>query len=123
MSELTPKVSLANLARGGLEERFQAAFLELLANIADPNTDAKAARKVVITLVFKPAESREEAAMTAKVETRLQALSPVGSTVFLGWDARTGQMAGREFDPRQQDLEFDVVAVGQVTRETKKGAN
>lgn len=98
-------VTLSTLAQGAALERFQDALGEVLKNIADPNTDAEAARKIVLTVTFVPADDRRMG--DVKIDTKLQ-LAPataVGTRVFFG--KHQGQHVAVEHDPRQMRLGID----------------
>ena len=62
-------LSFSTLAGGGVEEKLQYALSEVAANIADPNTDAKKARKITMTIALKPNESRMVANVDINVKT------------------------------------------------------
>lgn len=64
-------MKLNQIAKGALEEQFEAEFRTLLKNIADPNTDPKKARKITITLTIKPNEKRNIADMSFQTKAIL----------------------------------------------------
>jgi len=45
------QIDLASLAEGALQERFEQDLQKIAENIQDENTDAKAKRKLTITLI------------------------------------------------------------------------
>lgn len=51
-------MQLSEIGGGALQEVFELELKKLLLNIRDPNTDAKAKRKITIDLSFKPNEKR-----------------------------------------------------------------
>lgn len=76
--------TLASIADGAAEELFANALAQVLANIDDPNTDAKAARAITITVTMKPNEQRAQASVVVKCATKLAGISPVGTVVLMG---------------------------------------
>jgi len=55
----TIEKSVLEMAKGALIEQFNTEFVKIGSNILDPNTDATKARKITLTLTFKPDENRE----------------------------------------------------------------
>lgn len=54
-------LSIPNLCNGGLVERLHGEMRRAVENILDPNTEAKKARKVTLTITIKPNEHRNMA--------------------------------------------------------------
>lgn len=113
--------SLSTMKNGALEERFQRELARVLANIADPNTSREASRSISLHIVFKPAEDRQYAAVTARVVSKLAPDKPLttftlfeehgdGLTIAVEQVPRAGE------DPRQTEF----VAGGEVTPITRK---
>jgi len=103
------KLSFSTLAGGGVEEKLQYALDEVAANIADPNTDAKKARKVTMTLTFKPNEQRTISNLDIDVKTSL--VQPVGisTTLMIDRDEK-GKMVVAEMygkDPKQGVIDYE----------------
>lgn len=116
---------LATLAGGGAEERFQKAVQDAIENITDPNVDAKAKRRIVVTLTIMPNEEREECALTIDVETKFPARRSAPSTLFIAH--RRGVYEAREWHPNQESLfppeEPPAGVVDIRDNKNKKGAN
>lgn len=55
----TIKLNLSAIGDGGLQEKVDKELEKVFDNILDPNTDVKAARKLVITLTMKPDDARQ----------------------------------------------------------------
>lgn len=53
------KLNLAEMAQGAFMEQFHIELHIVLANIKDPNTDPKKARKITLTATLKSDEERE----------------------------------------------------------------
>lgn len=51
-------VDLEKFANGSLSAQVNRAFEEVAENIQNPNTDARAVRKITITIAFKPNAER-----------------------------------------------------------------
>nr|MDD3021825.1 replication terminator protein [Alphaproteobacteria bacterium] len=101
------KLSFATIAGGGVEEKLQYALSEVAANIADPNTDAKKARKVTMTLTIKPNESRMIANVDIDVKTSLAAPVGISTTLMIDRD-KEGKVVASEIygkDPKQQTVD------------------
>lgn len=52
-------INLETLANGAFTEQVNREIQKVIENIQDPNTDAKAARKVTVTITLKPNEQRD----------------------------------------------------------------
>lgn len=99
-------VTLANLGDGAALEQFQAAFDEVLRNVADINTDPEQRRSVALTVSIVPNEDREIGEMQIKVSTKLAGTKPVKTTVFIVRHA--GQVIAVEQNPKQLALGMDL---------------
>lgn len=112
---------LSTIKGGALEERFQRELERVLANIADPNTSRETGRAITIQLVFKPADDRQYAAVTARVTSKLAPDRPLTTfTLFEeqgdGLRIAVEQVPRAGEDPRQVEL----AAGGEVTPITRK---
>lgn len=103
------KLSFSTLAGGGVEEKLQFALDEVAANIADPNTDAKKARKVTMTLTLKPNENRMVAEMNIEVKTSLVAPASISTTLLIDRDEKGRAVAAEMYgkDPDQGVVDFE----------------
>lgn len=88
-----PLNNLNELARGALAEKFEKELSKVLANVYDPNTDEKKARKVVLTLTIKPGEKRQTCQMIIDATSVLAPAKPVGIPLFLDKDAQGNVIA------------------------------
>lgn len=103
------KLSFSTLAGGGVEEKLQYALDEVAANIADPNTDAKKARKVTMTLTLKPNEQRSIANLDIDVKTSLVAPVGISTTLVIDRD-KDGKVVTSEIhgkDPNQGHIDYE----------------
>lgn len=78
------------IADGAFTERLNAALLEVAENIQDPNTDAKAKRKINISLTFSPNKSRTVSNVVISVNTKLAPKNEIETQIAAGIDPRTG---------------------------------
>ena len=103
------KLSFSTLAGGGVEEKLLFALNEVAANITDPNTDAKKARKVTMTLTLKPNENRMVAEMNIDVKTSLAAPAGISTTLLIDRDEKGKAVAAEMYgkDPDQQVIDYE----------------
>lgn len=97
-------VTLDTIGGGALSELFGAELARILANIADPNTDATAKRSISITVSVKPKGDREVADVELKCSSKLAGITTVSTQLFMG--RHQGKLIAVENDPRQSNL-FD----------------
>ena len=79
-------VTLSTLSGGAANDYFANAMEEVIANIKDVNTPAKATRKIVLTLCIKPTEDRLMAQTDLSVKTTLPPIKPFSKSMFFGRD-------------------------------------
>jgi hypothetical protein len=96
------EVTLMTIARGAVPELFQEEFTRLLANIDDPNTDAEAARKITIEMIFKPSENRDSAAVRVLVKSKLPGFRPAGASIWIS--KKGGGIVALQANPDQGEL-------------------
>ncbi|MNC08508.1 hypothetical protein D3C75_560960 [compost metagenome] len=80
------EIKLESLADGSISERFKQELSKVLTNIADPNTAAKAVRKVAITLTIKPNDNREMAEVSISATSTLAPAKEVLTTIIMDRD-------------------------------------
>ena len=100
-------VKLETLAGGAIAERFNDALQEVLDNIVDPNTDYKKARKVTLSVSFKPREDRSFAIVGCDVKTTIAPPKVVETGIVIDTDGR-GRAVAAEYAnqiPGQMDVE------------------
>lgn len=124
-----PKINLDTFANGALSERANAAINEVLANIADRNTDATKKRTVTITLAFTADEERDLAMVDIEAKTKLVPATSVGTKVLIDFDT-SGKVIGQELKsgvPGQTMIDGEtgeiVTDVGQPISEIENDGN
>lgn len=98
------QITLETLAGGALKERFEHELARALANIANPDTPATAARDITVKVRIKPQEDREIGLITATVTSKLPPLLSAVTQAFFG--TKDGVLMAVEPDARQPAL-FD----------------
>ncbi len=88
-------VNLNNLAGGGVAEQFNRELLKVLENIADPNTDAKKARKITLTVTLKADDERDIANVSFETKSSLAPAKTVGTKIVMDYDNK-GRVTGAE---------------------------
>lgn len=95
--------TLFSIGGGVANEKFVAEFEKILANIRDPNTEAKAKRRITLDFVFHPSEDRSQVLVAITGDSRLSASKPSGDVIYVG--RQDGQLVGKvmqpKFDPSQ----------------------
>lgn len=102
----TKNVNILELAKGAIAEQIDIEVAKAMANIVDPNTDAKTARKLTITLTLKPDENRETISISAQAKAALAPIKPISTTLVVGTN-KDGQPIAAELtkqDPNQIEI-------------------
>jgi uncharacterized protein YuzE len=92
MSEI---INLADFAEGAVAERFNIELRKVLENIADPNTDPKKKRKVVLTITLAADEQRDIAQVSIQAKTTLVPAKDIETKIILDYDNK-GNVTGAE---------------------------
>ncbi len=92
------KDSILDICNGALAEEVAVQMVRIAENLADPNTDAKAARKLTIDLSFKQDERRQVTAVSFKVTPKLAASRPIEVNMTFGKNAAGVMMAAELVD-------------------------
>ncbi|WP_411553305.1 replication terminator protein [Paenibacillus lautus] len=95
------KITLESLANGGVVERFEQELEKVFANIGDPNTNAKATRKISLALTIKPDDKREVAEVTIQATTTLAPSKELMTTIIMDRD-NDGKVVGAELKSSMQ---------------------
>lgn len=101
-------LSLDNIGLGALKEQFGIELQKVLENISDPNTDAKKARKVTISVTLKPNEKRNIAMMSLQAKCSLVPSGAIETEIYIDRD-KNGEVIAEELHgqlPGQMKMEF-----------------
>jgi hypothetical protein len=79
-------ITLDNLNGGQVVALFDREIEKLLANIADENTPAQAARSITISIKVKPAEDRGSATIEVSAKSTLAGVKPSKSYAVFAFD-------------------------------------
>lgn len=82
----TVETSVLEMAKGAILEQTDNEMARIMANILDPNTDAKKARKLTITLTFKADETREFVSLEAQAKSTIAPIMPIATRMILEAD-------------------------------------
>lgn len=88
-------INLSNFADGAVAERFDHELRKLLENIADPNTDAKKARKLTLTLTLKADDKRDIAAVSIQAKSTIAPAKDIETKIIMDYDNK-GKVTGAE---------------------------
>ena len=91
--------SLLQMAKGAIQERVDYEVSRVVDNILDMNTEAKAKRKVVLTIVMAPDEDRRVVKIEASAKSTLAPVTPVGTSLVVTADGN-GEMMLAEIIPQ-----------------------
>ena len=100
-NSIQSKLNLAEMAQGAFMEQFHRELNQVLANIADPNTDPKKARKITLTMTLKPEENREVVTVETQSKSTLVPPKPLGTTNILDRD-HDGSVVGADLKSGQK---------------------
>lgn len=95
----TREVNILELAKGAIMEQVDNESAKILANILDPNTDAKKARKLTITVTFKSDLKRESVDCEAQAKSTLAPIMPISTRIYVEQD--------KDGNPRAMELTRD----------------
>lgn len=93
-------LTLESIKDGAVKERFARQLRRVLDNIGDPNTDATATRKLVVTVSLTPNKDRTAADLDTEVDVKLAPPKTIESSVIL--TTRGNTVHARE--PRQVSM-------------------
>lgn len=123
------KVNLETFAGGALQEKFDAAMEQVLANMLDPNTPWKNKRSITVNVTFEQNEDRDDTTVDVSVVPKLAAAKSIGTRMAIGKDIKTGKLYAEEYgsqvrgqmsldDLEQQDAEEETARDTDVTEKT-----
>ena len=106
--------SLDSLANGALLEKFNAAMSKVTENIADPNTKAKAKRKIIMEIICSPEEDRDFVPIEIAVKTTLAPAKSIASRIVIGRD-KDGKAVSNEYNGNKNQIRMEVAENGDVS--------
>lgn len=110
MPDKNPKyLSLENLGKGILLEKFDDALQDVLKNIDDPNFEIKAKRKISIDLTIKPIGKGNACTYVLDVKTKLAPANKHEGTIMTARVKGEGGYVASEVDLDQEEMNFNNV--------------
>ncbi|MCR1902260.1 replication terminator protein [Ligilactobacillus apodemi] len=112
----TINLDLKQMAEGGVNEKLERAFREVIENILDPNTDQSKKREIELKIGIKPSNDLKQAEVSVQVKTKLVPENSVPTTILIGKDAKgavhanellSGVEGQTFFDPQDSTLKTD----------------
>lgn len=112
----TINLDLKQMAEGGVNEKLERAFREVIENILDPNTDQSKKREIELKIGIKPSSDLKQAEVSVQVKTKLVPENSVPTTILIGKDAKgaihvnellSGVEGQTFFDPQDSTLKTD----------------
>lgn len=91
------KVNLETFAGGALQEKFDIAMEQVLANMLDPNTPWKNKREITVKVTFEQNEDRNDTTVDVSVVPKLAASKSIGTRMVIGKDIKTGKVYAEEY--------------------------
>nr|DAS38718.1 MAG TPA: hypothetical protein [Caudoviricetes sp.] len=89
-------INMEEFASGAFTVQVNRAMEKVMKNIQDPNTDAKATRKITVTIAFKPNETRNFVATGVVAKTSLAPELGAVTTMTCGTNLKTGDIEAVE---------------------------
>lgn len=89
-------INLETFANGAFTAQVNRAIEEVTKNIQDPNTDAGTARKITVTIAFKPNQERNFIATGVQTKTTFAPALGAVTALSMGRDLRTGEVEAVE---------------------------
>lgn len=94
-------INLETFANGAFSAQVNRAMEEVTKNIQDPNTEPSAARKITVTISFKPNVERNFTATGVQTKTTLAPALGAVTALSMGKDIRTGAVEAVEIGTGQ----------------------
>lgn len=110
-------MNLETFANGAFTAQVNRAIEEVTKNIQDPNTEAGAARKITVTIGFKPNADRSFVATGVQTKTTLAPALGAVTAIRMGKDIRTGEVEAVEVGTGQIPGQMSITDVSGVVPE------
>lgn len=91
------KVNLETFAGGALQEKFDIAMEQVLANMLDPNTPWKNKREITVKVTFEQNEDRDDTTVDVSVVPKLAASKSIGTRMAIGKNIKSGELYAEEY--------------------------
>ena len=91
------KVNLKEFAGGAMQEKFDLAMEQVLANMLDPNTPWKNKREINIKISFEQNEDRDDTHVEVSVVPKLAAVKSIGTRMAIEKNIKTGETYAEEY--------------------------
>ncbi|MDI3534801.1 MAG: hypothetical protein PWQ82_1166 [Thermosediminibacterales bacterium] len=114
-------LNLGEMAEGAFMEQFNIELKKVLANIADPNTDPKKARKITLTAILKADENRDIVNFEVQCKATLVPAKPIATKIIIDRD-KDGSIVGAELKSGVKGQLF-IDDDGQIRDDTGKVIN
>ena len=112
-------INLETFANGAFTAQVNRAIEEVTKNIQDPNTESGAARKITVTIGFKPNADRSFVATGVQTKTTLAPALGAVTAIQMGKDLKTGEVEAVEIGTGQIPGQMSVTDVPGVVPEQK----
>lgn len=117
------KVNLETFAGGALQEKFDAAMEQVLANMLDPNTPWKNKRSITVNVTFEQNEDRDDTSVDVSVVSKLAAAKSIGTRMAIGKNIKTGELYAEEYGSQMRgQMSLDEYQTQQETGKEKEDA-
>lgn len=100
------KVDLNTICGGALPELFERELLDVMANVADINTDPKKPRRITMTVDIYPHNDRKQCEVELGVTSKTLPVVKVSGSLFIA--QKGSSYEGYTTDIRQQDIFHEV---------------
>lgn len=97
--EKDARSSILQMAKGAIQERVDYEVTRVIDNLLDVNTDAKAKRKVALTITMTTDENRRVVKVEASAKSALAPVTPIDTSLVITAD-RNGEMMLAEIVPQ-----------------------
>ena len=91
--------SLLQMAKGAIQERVDYEVTRVVDNLLDMNTEAKAKRKVTLSIVMTTDDDRRVVKVEASAKSTLAPVTPIGTSLVITADGN-GEMMLAEIIPQ-----------------------
>lgn len=113
-------INLEQFAGGELTAQVNRELETVTRNIQDPNTEAKKARKITVSITIKPNESRDVSIVSVEAKSTLVPALGAVTMLRMGKDLRTGEVEAVEAVTGQIPGQMSVADMPGVMPEDKK---